>query len=228
MDHAYIEEHGLVERYFRGDLKAEEEVPFEEHFMACAACQERLKLARSLLKGMRAMASEDAVQRAVVEAGLFAWLTRRGRLAQVGLAMAVLWAAFLPSAWLWLENQRLVRDAAGVESPTVLFVNAYRTTPGEPAAVLDLGTVGSQILLAVDAGDDPRFESFRLSIETTAGTEVLRREGLLPNALEVLMLRVPASEFPPGDYRLRVSGLTATEPPVELGDYPFRVVAASP
>jgi hypothetical protein len=100
MDHAYIESNGLVELYHRGLLPPDEEARFEEHFVDCPQCTEQLELARGFQRGLKAMATEDAA-RAVVGAGLFAWLARRGRLAQWGTALAVLAvAALLPALWL--------------------------------------------------------------------------------------------------------------------------------
>jgi len=227
MDHTHIEEHGLIERYRRGDLAGDEEVRFEEHFHGCSECQERLTFARSFGKGFQAMAAEDAARQAVVVVGVLAWLARRGRGVRAALAVGVLLFALLPSTWLLSGRGKLAGDA-GVVSPSVLLLSARRDGPGEPAAVIDRAASAPSVVLAVDAGDDSRFESFRVSIEDAAGATVLRREGLRPNALEVLMLSFPADFFPPGDYRLRVEGVTGDGPAVELGGYPFRVVADAP
>lgn len=227
MDHAYIEEHGLIERYHRGDLAGDEEVRFEEHFHGCFECQERLTFARSFRKGFQAMAAEDAARQAVVVGGILAWLARRGRGVRAAVAVAVLLVALLPSIWLLSGHRKLVSDA-GVGSPSVLLLSARRDGSGEPVAVIDHAAAAPPVVLAVDAGDDSRFESFRVSIDDAAGTTVLRREGLRPNALEVLMLSFPADFFPPGDYRLRVEGVTGDGPAVELGGYPFRVVGEAP
>jgi hypothetical protein len=105
MDHAYIESHSLVELYHQGALPADEEARFEEHFVDCPQCMEQLELARGLQRGLRSVAAEDAA-RAAVAAGLFAWLARRGRLAQWGTALAaLLLAAGLPALWLRAGGQ---------------------------------------------------------------------------------------------------------------------------
>jgi len=105
MDHAYIENNSLVERYHQGLLPPDEEARFEEHFVECLACMEQLELARGFQKGLKTLAAEDAA-RAVVSAGLFAWLARRGRLVQWGVALAVLaLAAALPALWLLAGGQ---------------------------------------------------------------------------------------------------------------------------
>src|SRR5579872_3486150 len=102
MDHAYIEENGLVESYHRGLLDPEEEARFEEHFAECPQCVEQLELARGFQRGLKAMAAEDLeTAQAAVAVGLFAWLARRGRTAQWGLALAALLvAAALPVFWM--------------------------------------------------------------------------------------------------------------------------------
>lgn len=275
MDHAYVEEKGLIERYHRGLLDPEEEARFEEHYFACPECMEQLELARGFQRGLQAMAAEDAA-RAVVHAGLFAWLARRGRLAQLGVALvALLAAAALPALWFLAENRdlrqarqeqseqqrrfeaeqratedRLAESERRRESerreleqrlaqaqrpagpapeaprplvPTVLLLTAARGEPGEPAATLDLSRTGP-VTLAVDAGDDPRIESYRVTVADARGRTLFRQEGLRPNALEVLMVTFPAGFFAPGDYRLNVEGMRPGAPPADVGSHPFRVV----
>jgi hypothetical protein len=106
MDHTYIAEHSLVERYRRGILPPAEEVAFEEHFFGCPECARELELTRCFEKGMKAMAAEDVARaaqaaRLAVAAGFFAWLARRGRFAQGAIALAALVAAAaIPAAWL--------------------------------------------------------------------------------------------------------------------------------
>ena len=227
MDHTYIEQHGLIEQYLKGNLAEEEEVLFEEHFHGCFECQEQLTFARSFSKGFHAMAAEDAARQAVVIGGIFTWLARRGRAVQAGLAAAVLMIALLPTMWLLIGPGNLASDG-GVVSPSVLLLSAYRDRSGEPVAVIDAATSAPPVVLAVDVGSGSRFDSFRATIADATGINVLRRDGLRLNALEVLMISFPADFFPPGDYRLNVTGVTDDGPTVELGAYSFRVVAGAP
>jgi hypothetical protein len=94
MDHDYIAANGLVERYRQGSLPPDEEARFEEHFLGCPECTEQLELARGFQRGLKTMVALDVAQatvtQAVVQAGLFAWLARRGRPAQWGVAAALL------------------------------------------------------------------------------------------------------------------------------------------
>jgi hypothetical protein len=109
MDHQYVLDNGLIDLYRRGALPPEEEARFEEHFAGCAECLEQLEAARGFQLGLKALAAEDAA-RTVVEAGLLAWLARRGRLA---FALAVLLVA-LPALWLLRENREMAQQASAL------------------------------------------------------------------------------------------------------------------
>jgi Putative zinc-finger len=89
MDHTYIEERGLIDLYHRGQIPPEEEVEFEEHFVACADCQKKLALARGFQRGLKVVVAEDAA-RAIAQAGLTVWLRRRWRAAALLMLVAVL------------------------------------------------------------------------------------------------------------------------------------------
>ena len=298
MDHAEVAEKGLIDLYHRGALPPEEEARFEEHFVACGECQAALEMARGLQRGLKAAAAEDA--RAAVAAGLLAWLARRGRLAQWGLALggiAVLAVALagLPGLWRAVggEGERPITATTGTETPApedttaaawrerfeserrsaaelerrlaaserqreaerrelkdrlaqaerpdqpagalprplantpVVLLSAFRDEPGgPPAAIIDLGAAGEAVALAVDVGDDPRFESYRVTVAGPRDERLFRRDGLRPNDLEVLMITFPTAFFAPGVHRLSVEGLRPDGAAVDLGSYPFRVVAA--
>ncbi|HSS75551.1 MAG TPA: zf-HC2 domain-containing protein [Thermoanaerobaculia bacterium] len=118
MDHQYIADNGLLERYHQGSLPPDEEARFEEHFVGCPECTEQLELARGFQRGLKTMVAEDVAQAAIVQAGLFAWLARRGRLTQWGLALAALLVFFvlgvLPALWFHRESTDLRQTAAAL------------------------------------------------------------------------------------------------------------------
>jgi hypothetical protein len=283
MEHAYIEENSLIERYHQGRLPPEEEARFEAHFAACPQCLEQLEMARDLQLGLRAMAAEEAARTAQI--GLIAWFARQHRALQAGMVVAaILVATGLPvggyffassglratiaeahaSAADWQqrylsehqsaselrqqlsENERQRGEEQGLaetgpvarepaaqgdtERPrqpqinTPVFLLALvRGEPGEPAATIHLGQIGDSFALAVDAGGDPRFADYRVTITDAGGALRWRRDGLLVNALEALMITFPASFFDPGDYRLDLAGRRPDGDTVELGGYSFRV-----
>jgi hypothetical protein len=115
MDHTYIEENGLIERYYQGLLPPEEEARFEEHFVGCPQCTEQLELARGFQRGVKSMVAEDAARAILVQAGLFAWLARRSRLAQWGLALAAVLILGLPAFWFASEGRSLRQTMAALQ-----------------------------------------------------------------------------------------------------------------
>lgn len=253
MDHAYIEEHGLIDLYHRGQLPPEEEAGFEEHFMGCADCQERLQMARGFQRGLKTVVAEE-----VTKAGLLTWLLRRKWVALAALILA----AVLPvlgylagsrdvtpieteANWRQLfekeqrsaddlrrrleesERQRLAKaEVTPAPSPSPLVntpVFLLTAVRGEDEAT-SVKVKDGYFSLAVDAGDDPRFESYRVTITDAQGKRVFREAGLKPNALEALLLTFPAGFFKPGEYRLTLEGIEPGGGAAELGGYSFRIV----
>jgi hypothetical protein len=266
MDHTYIEERGLIDLYHRGQIPPEEEVEFEEHFVGCSDCQEKLALARGFQRGLKAVVAEDAA-RAIAQAGISAigaaWLRRRWRAAALLLLAAALpvlgflagsrKAGVAVASWKerWETERRsaskLERMLADSEhrreeerraleekmaqatpppqretpSPLVntplILLTAVR---GEGEAPVVHTGKGGYVSLAVDAGADPRFQSYRVAI---TGPRAFRQAGLEPNALEAILLTFPASYFPPGAYQLKLEGVLLGGKAVDLGVHPFRV-----
>lgn len=257
MDHAYIEEHGLIDLYHRGQLPPEEEAGFEEHFVGCPDCQERLQMARGFQRGLKTVVMEE-VKEDVAKAGLLAWLVRRRWLAIAALILA----AVLPvlgylagsretapmnteASWRQLyekerqsaaglrqrleqsERQRLAQAEETPAPPSPLVntpVFLLTAVRGEDEAA-SVDVKGGYFSLAVDAGDDPRFESYRVTITDARGRRVFREAGLKPNALEALLLTFPAGFFQPGEHRLALEGVKPGGGAVELGGYSFRIAA---
>jgi hypothetical protein len=55
MNHDYIEQYDLVDRYLRGRLPSEEGEQFEEHLIDCPQCIDRLKTTRDFKQGLRVL-----------------------------------------------------------------------------------------------------------------------------------------------------------------------------
>lgn len=53
MDHIHVEESDLIDRYLMGRLPAEEAVQFEEHFVDCTECIDRLNITKGFMAGLR-------------------------------------------------------------------------------------------------------------------------------------------------------------------------------
>lgn len=251
MDHAYVEEHGLVDLYHRGQLPPEVESGFEEHFVGCAECQEKLEMARGFQRGLKTVVAEE-----VTKTGLLAWLVRRRWLALAALVLAAVLpiAGYLAgsrdsgpvsteASWRQLyererrsaedlrqrleesERQRVAKVEPTPAPPSplvntpVFLLTAVRGEDEVPAVDVKSGWFS----LAVDAGDDPRFESYRVTVTDSRGSRVFRGSGLQPNALEALVLTFPSGFFKPGEHRLALEGIQPDGEAIALSGYSFRI-----
>jgi hypothetical protein len=61
MDHAYIEDADIVSRYALHRLSPEEKRAFEEHFVDCPDCLDRLESTKKLRQGLAALATDAGV-----------------------------------------------------------------------------------------------------------------------------------------------------------------------
>jgi Putative zinc-finger len=123
MEHSYIEEHNIDSRYLFGDLSVEEQRRFEEHFIDCRHCRDRLKAVEGLRAGLQTVAAEEASRsRAYVQAGLLARVLRLRRTALLaGVALLVA----LPVAFLSWEWSSARRDLARVEQSSAEWQRKY-------------------------------------------------------------------------------------------------------
>lgn len=98
MDHTYIEENQVAERYVAGTLPDVERERFEDHYLSCQECLDRLEVIESLQRGFKRMAGQDvAALTAARQLAIVAWLSRLGRSRQIGtLLAAVLVLTVLP------------------------------------------------------------------------------------------------------------------------------------
>jgi hypothetical protein len=99
MDHHYIEGHNIPDRYLQGTLSAAERTRFEEHFIDCPECLDRLEVTEDFRGALRTVAAERPATPVVhARPGLRRWLGAMpgGRSAAL-LAAAVLVLAVLPT-----------------------------------------------------------------------------------------------------------------------------------
>lgn len=62
MKHSYIEQYNLVDLYLMGKLAAEESARFEEHFIDCPECIDRLNTTKDFLQDLRMVAAQQTSQ----------------------------------------------------------------------------------------------------------------------------------------------------------------------
>jgi hypothetical protein len=119
MEHSYIEEHNIPDRYLAGKLSPEEQMRFEEHFVDCTQCLDRLEPTYDIRTGLKAIAAEEALQaradlqiRLAGAAGLLARVARLSRARRAALLASLMLAIALPMALLILEWRSVRRELA--------------------------------------------------------------------------------------------------------------------
>jgi Putative zinc-finger len=110
MDHPFIEEHNIPYLYLLGKLPAEEQEHFEEHFIVCPECINRLETTENFIDSLKTIATEEILRPHVyVQAGILAWLVRLSRKRQAMLlSITILLLVALPAA-LFVAEMRRVR-----------------------------------------------------------------------------------------------------------------------
>ncbi len=109
MNHRYIEESNIADYYLLGKLPPEEQARFEEHFVDCQECLERLETTGKFRRALKTVVAEDAARSsAYVQVGLLAWLIRRSRWQQASLLLtAILFLAALPTVFFVTKIRRM-------------------------------------------------------------------------------------------------------------------------
>lgn len=132
IDHAYAEEHELVELYLEERLSEAERTAFEAHYFACVACLDQLEAATELRQGMLQVAAEESARRSV---GLLAGLAMFSRRRRFALGALVLLLVATPCGWLVARNRRLERQLAAAQaSPRLASLTAQLQTLEQVAA----------------------------------------------------------------------------------------------
>lgn len=214
MDHSYIDEHQIAERYLMGRLAPGEAAQFEEHSLSCAECLDRLETAERLQAGLRAVAAREVAAEAV-KLGLLARLAR-SRVAPLALT-GLLVAAVVPAGLLWRRAGRLEGELAQARE------ELGRPRPA-PAPDPELGALRGQLDEQRRQAEAARQERERLAAELEAarsprinvpvvplspersgpGGEPSTRISLSASEWVVLSLELAAAEHP--SYRAVLAG----------------------
>lgn len=222
MDHDFIEQHQIVDRYLMGRLPEEESARFEEHYLHCQACLDALEVAEKLRAGLQRTAAADAA-RSVQGLAVIAWLARLGRSRQIAtLAGAFLVAALLPATFLYRELARERQPHVNVMS---VSLDRVRDATAEPPVRFPLRPPDEwiQFSLPLTYPDQPRY---RVVLIGPSDEEIWRDEGFVPDVDNYLRLSFPARRLAAGDYRFRVEGLPEGQDAVRVGEFLFRVTAS--
>jgi len=228
MDHDYIEEQGIADRYLSGRLSSEEEQAFELHLMDCKACVERVEEFDGLRAGLRKV-------RATARRGpvpILAW-PKLAIAAGLGFVVAAV-PAYLLLQDLTKTRQALTAERARPEvartapNPDLAAAQFHRfeIVRGEQAdnlVVLSSQPAPIVIAMRLDAPADA--VSYRATISTAGGSQVAQKNDLALSGPNNLVLTFPSSLLSPGDYFLKIESLSRSGRYFELATYRFRAAA---
>jgi len=235
MDHHYIEDQQVAERYLMGKLSAEETARFEEHYLTCQECLDRLELAERFDRALKGVAAEDAARSAVTaRVGILAALARLSRSRQVAVVLAaVLVLVILPVGFLVREIGRLDRELdrtratlSAVQINTrILQLGPERSAPGErePVHRITLSSVPEWIVLEIEL-DAPEYATYQALLVGQDGNVAWQRDGLEPNELDALVISLLSTSLEAGDYCLRLAGIPPQGEAVLGASFSFRVI----
>lgn len=157
MNHQEILQGEIVERYLKGRLVPEEAARFEEHYLSCDECLDRLALEESLARGFKSAAGQEvARQVAGRQLAFFTWLSRLSRSRQIGaLAMTLLAFVLLPTVWMLRgqtrgreERQRWLESEARLEAAARRLEGELASSRGEIEREREARTVAEEQLRA--------------------------------------------------------------------------------
>ncbi len=239
MDHTYIEQHHIVDRYVMAKLPVDEAADFEEHYLGCPVCLAELERAKVMTAAFRRAAGEGAARMAAgyrpAPAAALA-LAGLGRARRWGAAAALLAVALLPATVVF-QQQKAARRILATELDAarrpramtpILYLDAERGA-GSAAPVLrvPLSATAGGLVLVLEL--EPRAAAtYDVALERRADRgELWRGSGLRPGADGTVTVSLPPAFLAAGDYDLAVGGHAASGAAVAVGRFAFRVLASA-
>ncbi|HEU0176595.1 MAG TPA: zf-HC2 domain-containing protein [Blastocatellia bacterium] len=129
MEHSYIEDHHIADRYLSGKLSIKERMRFEEHFVDCAECLDWLQTIDDFRAGLRTVAAEEAAPLraflSVGQAGALARIARLVRRRQAPLLAVIILLTALSTALLVLEWRGARRELAQAQQASSEWRRKY-------------------------------------------------------------------------------------------------------
>lgn len=236
--HSEIEKSETVERYIRNQLTPAERQAFEEHFLGCDECFEKLQAAERFAAGMH-----DAAERGLLEARSqsqvmnptwFAWAFAAVACLALILAGLIGWAYFgqIPrlqselrqtAAQLGKQSHPQTELAAPTElaEANVPLVVLQASRASEEAATVTLKPDDNRLVLWIEPGSS-RYHDFRLEVFSLDNRLVTSVDHLVPSRYGALAASLPTKQLPAGDFRITLTG-QAPPPAALAGEYHLEV-----
>jgi hypothetical protein len=220
MDHKYIRDNQLIDRYLRNELSEGDKEEFEIHFLSDSETLAELEMAERLQQGLQGLDASDELR----EARSHGWLKGAFLSPQYAAAASILLVFSIGFSGLMYRELQQAPTFTGTQLVPIM---ATRGTAA--GSVIHVGDSADWIVLLVDPGFET-YQRFRATVsrQTGAGAEqIWQSENLQPGYEEMLAIGMPGQILEPGAYEIRLEGGRddATVDPVfvEISRLPFRV-----
>ncbi len=240
VDHAPEKLRVLIERYLFGEMSAEEEAQWEQHYIECPRCLEALERTAKLARFMKreVQVRPELLREPERELGWREWLRLvfRPPVLRPALALAsVCLVVGVAAVAGWMRVGTLQHKIARLRYPSIPQV-AYslqgpRRKPGEdqPRPEFRLPQDGGPFLLAVPALTATERSSVYRARVVGAGGDVAWTSQTLgfPGMTRRFNIVCQSSFFRPGDYELKVEEIRpADDTLLTTFTFPFRIAPA--
>ena len=205
MDHETAVTIRAAERYWCGELPAEERDQFEEHYFTCPECAEEVRWEQIFAANARALfRDQERREEARPKPGWLAWARMRPWLAASAAANAVLFVAVGYQAARVVPQLR--SELAGATEPALVTAVAVPTTVRGDAAPVTISRANRVAALSFIL---PRpFPDYSYEVAGESGP--VRLAGVLAapaGAADEILLTLPTRGLRPGLYRVTLSGV---------------------
>ncbi len=212
----------LVEKYFLGELSADEREAFEEHFFDCSECAADVKTTAVLIDNVRevlrtAPEAKKAPSREPGTAGFLSWWKPAYSFA----AVAVLLVTVGYQNLVTIPSLRQGSTTEPQTLPSYSFVTAGSRGEGGMEITVP---ARSPFGIYVDMPGDPGYTSFRAEVVTQSGQTKFSVPVSAEQAKDTVQLLVPGGMLSDGQYDLVIRGYKAGSAPnagQEIGRHPF-------
>jgi hypothetical protein len=141
MEHSYIDEYDIADRYLSGKLSAEDRMRYEEHFLDCTLCLDQLEDTGDLRDGLKIIAAENVA--AIADVAGLARFARLIRARRAALLACLILAIVLPAALLILDMRSMRRELAQAKQTSIELQRKY--DEGEKTARDRLNELSAQL-----------------------------------------------------------------------------------
>jgi hypothetical protein len=229
-----IAEDELVDQSLKGELTQPESEAFTNHFLRAPEHQQKLRFARTLRKMVAEKSQADLPivaatgtvripEPAAKKRALFSFIQTPA----MGLAFAAIVLVIVVGAsWFVIRNWRSAEPRPQDLLTEVLTPGQTRDIGGDGfkrfSIPADKGTLRLQLILTRN-----EYPTYLVILQNIDSTVILSRDGLKAQSINgqpTIVVDAASRSLSPGDYQVKISGVTASGDPESLDGYFFRVL----